>query len=463
MKKLLCVVLACLLLLSSLPALAEDTQYGYINADTSAHVDASGKALADGTVKKGTRLEVLNEIPDDADSFTWYQVKIEDSGKITFVHSDDVDLVIAKKPLANKQENAAKPAGAQVVQDLKAYPVLEKNGLVEVEIDDSRYSDIAIGDSGPAVKEVKNRLYALGYISSVGNDKMTKEIANRIKEFQKANGLAQDGECTARLQAVLFSAGAVGKKGAVNTDPLQFTKGSVKDNKNGGGTITFTVKNTSSSKIDAFNYRMRLYNTYGERFLLHSISEEATIKTELDALDSSEERSTLKKNDSVQYGLNMGQLYFAGCKIAITGYHTTDGETVRYNDDQLHWFGIGKGVTAGYYDPEVTPLTDAEKEKAEAWGLGVSGVYVDAELAKEYNVMAGLLINSMTPGSPLDGAGLQNNDVLLAVGDVRIFGAGTLIRAAAAVQEGDSVEVLFFRNGSVYVTTLTRPGNFDAI
>lgn len=90
-------------------------------------------------------------------------------------------------------------------------------------------------------------------------------------------------------------------------------------------------------------------------------------------------------------------------------------------------------------------------------------MYVDEELAKEYSVMAGLLINSMNPGSPLDQAGLQNNDVLLAVGDVRVFGAGTLIRAAAAIEPGDSVQVLFFRNGSVYVTTLSRPGNFDAI
>lgn len=463
MKKLFCVLLACVLALCCLPALAEEIQYGYVNADTTAYVDASAKALTDGTAKKGTRVEVMNEIPDDVEQFTWYQVKIEDSGKIVFVHSDDVDLVIAKKSLVNAQANAARPAGAQVVQDLKAYPVLEKSGLVEVQLDESKYSDIAVGDSGPAVKEMKQRLLALGYITSVGNDKMTKEFTARIKEFQKANGLPQDGECSAHLQAVLFSAGALGKKGPVNTDPIQFTKGNVKDNKNGGGTITFTVKNTSASKIDAFNFRMRLYNTYGERFLLHSISDEATIKTELDALDSSEERFTLKKNETVQLGLNMGSLYFAGCKIAVTGYHTTDGETVRYNDDQLHWYGIGKGVTAGYYDLEVTPLTDTEKEKAEAWDLGVTGVYVDEELAKEYSVMAGLLINSMNPGSPLDQAGLQNNDVLLAVGDVRVFGAGTLIRAAAAIEPGDSVQVLFFRNGSVYVTTLSRPGNFDAI
>lgn len=464
MKRTLSLLLSILLLLAAVSALAEDApQYGYINTDTTCFVDASAKALTDGAAKKGTRVEVLSEIPDDNGSFTWYQVKIEDGGKVTFVHADDVDLVIAKKPLANKQVNAARPAGATVVQDLNAYPVLQASGLVEAPLDESKYSDIAVGDSGAAVKAVKSRLYALGYLSSVGNDKMTKEISSRIKEFQKANGLPQDGECTAHLQAVLFSDGAVGKKGAVNKDPLQFTKGSVKDNKNGGGTITFTVKNTSAAKIDAFNFRIRLYNTYGERFLLHSLSDEVTIKDELDALDQAEERSTLKKGDAVQLGLNMGQFYFAGCKIAITGYHTTDGETVRYHDDQLHWYGFGKGVAAGYADAEVTALADIEKEKADQWGLGVSGVYVDEELAKEYSVMAGCLITSMQPGSPLDQAGLQNNDVLLAVGDLRIFGAATLIRAAANVQSGDSVQVLFFRNGSVYVTTLTRPGDYDAI
>ena len=69
------------------------------------------------------------------------------------------------------------------------------------------------------------------------------------------------------------------------------------------------------------------------------------------------------------------------------------------------------------------------------------------------------MINAMTEGSPADLAGLQAGDVLLAIGDVRIFGQTSLARAMAAIGEGETVTVLFFRNGAVWQTQLTRPSN----
>ena len=73
------------------------------------------------------------------------------------------------------------------------------------------------------------------------------------------------------------------------------------------------------------------------------------------------------------------------------------------------------------------------------------------------------MIGNMEPGSPADLAGLKAGDILLAIGDTRIFGGTTLDRAKAAMAEGQTVTVLFYRNGGVWQTQLTRPSTASSI
>lgn len=288
------------------------------------------------------------------------------------------------------------------------------------------------------------------------NDKFTEKIVTYIKQFQKANGMEETGICDAMLQARLYSSAALTKKGKTLTadDPLKFTKGTIKSSNNGGCKISFTVKNTQKAKIDAFDYTIYFYNTYGERFTMSD-----SLTDELTYWNDSEERTTLKKNETVTLTFEMPYYYFAGCLMSINGYHTTDGETVTFEDDQYHWYGFGKGVAEGYQDLIVTPLTDSEKQKAETWKLGVSGVYIDADYAKLYSVREGYLVGTLEEGSPLDLAGIQAGDILLAIGDVRIFGNASLQRACANVGDGESAAVLYWRNGDVYITEVTHPSS----
>ena len=272
--------------------------------------------------------------------------------------------------------------------------------------------------------------------------------------------MEQDGICSPEFQARLFSRNAKNNKGVIPEpqDPLVLSKGQVKST-NSGGTISFTVQNKTGEKVDAFDFSMRLYSTYGDRFLLGSLSDRITLTDELIAFDMSEERSTISKNSTMQVKMSMGDYYFAGCMIAITAYHTTSGKTVRIPDDEWHWYAFGKGVTAGYQERIVTSLTETEELMAAEWELGLSGLRVDSEVAEAYGVREGLIITSMEPGGLADQAGLQAGDVLLAIGDVRIFGLTSLDRAKATVGTGETVTVLFYRNGTVWQTQLTRPSD----
>lgn len=464
MKRFLIVMVCFMLAMGSWSAVAEDVQIGYINEDTKIYMDASENAIVDGSASLGSQVRVEEERV--ADGMGWYRVTFLASQKTGWVKSDDVDLVIAKKAIKAAEPAPAPGGGVQKVTDEKAFPVLTASGAVDPDTlpgapKASQYQPIEVGDTGDAVDAVKQRLAALGFLESASGKKFTKEHQSAIKRFQKANDLTQDGLCTPELQARLFSRNALNNKGKkLNpTDPLTFSNGSVKALSNGGCNITVSVKNTSGQKIDAFDYTLRLYNTYGERFLFANVYSEVTLAEELIALDSSEERANLSKNQSIQLGMKMSGYYFAGCMIAVTAYHIEGGDTVRISEDQRHWFAFGKGVPKDYQDLLVTPLTEEEQKQAKAWSLGVSGAYIDPEIAKQYAVREGFMVTSMEPGSLMDAAGLKTGDVLLVIGDVRVFGGTSLERAKTQLAPGARLTVLFLRNGSVYQTELAVTGD----
>ncbi len=461
-------LLALILALNTVTLCIADAQIGYINEDTKVYMDASEKAIVDGSASLGTQVRIEEE--KVAEGTGWYRVTFLATNKEGWVRADDVDLVIAKKVITAEEVPAAVSGGVQPVERESDFPVLTASGQVDPDTlpgapDPSMYHELIVNDTGDEVTAVIRRLKELGYLEDANGKKLTKAHLNAVKQFEKANSLEQDGRCTPEVQAKLFSLNALNRKGVkvAAQDPLFLSKGSVKASNRGGGTIRFTVKNTTAGKIDAFNMTMRLYNTYGERFLFGSLSSEVTLTDELTILDHAEERTTFNRNESKQYGFELGDYYFAGVMIAITAYHTDSGETVRIPEDQRHWFGFGKGVEQDYQPLLVTPLTETEKKLAANWKRGIEGIYVDSEVAAQYNVREGFLIQTMEPGSMFDGAGLKMGDVLLAVGDVRIFGTTSIDRALSRLSPGQSVTVLFLRNGVIYRTQMAAPGGAEAV
>ena len=440
------ILLALILLTVALPASAEGEQIGYVNAETKIYMSASEKGVVDGTATLGTQVRIEEELL--ADDLGWYRVTILATGKTGWILADDIDLVIAKKAITRTAPSTASGAATQVASEY-AFPVLKASGVVDPDTlpgapNPSQYHLIELNQEDPLVPQIKARLNELGFSGGSNGNKLSNQFTGLIKSFQKKNDMEQDGVCSPEFQARLFSKNAKNSKGIVPEpqDPIVISKGQVKTNSKGAGTISFTIQNKTGEKIDAFDFSLRLYSTYGERFLFGSVSDLVTIADELVFLDMSEERKTINKNGTLQLGLTMGDYYFAGCMVAITAYHTESGKTIHIPDDEYHWYAFGKG-----------------DQLADAWDLGVTGVYVDSEIAEFYGTREGLMINAMTEGSPADLAGLQAGDVLLAIGDVRIFGQTSLARAKAAIGDGETVTILFFRNGAVWQTQLTRPSN----
>ena len=119
-------------------------------------------------------------------------------------------------------------------------------------------------------------------------------------------------------------------------------------------------------------------------------------------------------------------------------------------------------MAQGYQPLVVTPLSAEEKKLAENWKSGIEGIYVDAEIAESYGVREGYLIQKMEPDSIMDVAGLKAGDILMAIGDIRIYGTTSIDRALSRLTPGQGVTILFLRNGVLYQTQTVAPGGATA-
>jgi S1-C subfamily serine protease len=54
-------------------------------------------------------------------------------------------------------------------------------------------------------------------------------------------------------------------------------------------------------------------------------------------------------------------------------------------------------------------------------------------------------------------AGIEPGDIIMGIGDITILGDATLRKARGNMLEGESVTMVFWRDGSYYETELFRP------
>lgn len=447
-------------------ALAEKQQFGYINGEATLHINASEKAAAVCKLPEGTKVEILSFV-DEKDA-PFYQVKTVRGSDTGYVEEAMVDLVITRQEAGI--EAKAAPKHGELVTRESDYPVLKKDGYLTreellTEENLSYYTQLAEGDKNETVLSLKNRLFELGYIKSQSdNNKYIKSTTDAVKKFQQANGLEETGIADPATQALLFSELALNTKGA-QVPPkgtLQITKGVVEKERESGSTaVSFSMKNHGKVTIDAFEIFVVPYSAYGNRVTYKDYTE--SLMEEIKLFTMSNENYTIKSGATLSYQkygyvISLPGEYYGGAKGCVVSYHNTDGETVMVPDDQRVWYGVGKGVTEGEAMPRVMALTPAEEAAAENWELGVETFYVDDEYAEIFALREGAFVNLVDEGSPAAEAGLEAGDIILAIGDTRIFGQTSLARARARMAEGESQLMLYWRNGKVYVTTLTRPG-----
>lgn len=325
--------------------------------------------------------------------------------------------------------------------------------------EEANYKPLTTKSRGKDVLAFKNRMYELGYFNTKSLvDTYSENMASYIKKVQKVNGLKQDGVCSARFLAFLFSNGVLNAKGkplvALPSESLEITKATHKKYEDGCAVLV-TLKNKDKKYgVDAFTMRYLPYSAYGERY---DLGAEVTLEDYINGFTSTREDVTIKKSSTLNGDKNgiAFPVYFAGMRVAIVSYHTTNGVTHSISDDQLIWYGMGKGTKTGVIAPKPSPLTSQEK-KLGNWDIGATGYYVDDEFAKMFSLREGNLIKVIDKNSDAERAGLLAGDIILSIGEQRILGATTITRAKAAIKVGKDAQVIFWRNGDLFVTTLTR-------
>ena len=97
--------------------------------------------------------------------------------------------------------------------------------------------------------------------------------------------------------------------------------------------------------------------------------------------------------------------------------------------------------------------------------LGVSVMDLDGSTAAMYSLPMGSYVQSVTPGSCAEKAGIQPKDIIIAVGEHTVDGNSTLQSALRKFKAGDTTTITVFRAGAEVELTITfdeRPQDPDA-
>ena len=140
------------------------------------------------------------------------------------------------------------------------------------------------------------------------------------------------------------------------------------------------------------------------------------------------------------------------------------GEVVGMNTAVIQWAGagaeaqnIGFAIASDTIRPIVDDLRQGGTRIATRAFLGVSTYTVDDAARRSFNlrVTQGALVLDVTPGTPAEGAGLREGDVITAVGGDKISSSDDLSTAIRKRQPGDRVDVRWQRGSEERSASVT--------
>jgi len=141
--------------------------------------------------------------------FTGQIIAIDDQVSYVSIAKDTVVAITAETPLTVNDRISCKGE----VREYIAY----NNQMIPViacsEITEQQYEPLQLGDSGEAVLAMKERLQELGYYSANAefSDSYNDTHVERVKMFQKRNGLPQTGKADIETLILLYSDEAIAK------------------------------------------------------------------------------------------------------------------------------------------------------------------------------------------------------------------------------------------------------------
>ena len=137
------------------------------------------------------------------------------------------------------------------------------------------------------------------------------------------------------------------------------------------------------------------------------------------------------------------------------------GQVIGINTLKIGVFTSDAGAEGlGFAIPSTTVKEIADQLIAQGYvsgrpTLGITGESMSSFYQFYYNLPAGLYITELDPESHAAKKGMEAGDILLSVGDTRIYSPEDLSSAISGLQVGDTVQVIIFRNGRQYTADLT--------
>jgi len=141
------------------------------------------------------------------------------------------------------------------------------------------------------------------------------------------------------------------------------------------------------------------------------------------------------------------------------------GRVIGINTAILSGSGTNSGVGFAVPATSVTAVADQLIETGEVRPgfLGINGQDVSSEAAEAFGVPEGAVIVEIVPGSAADDAGLQAEDVIVALDDEPIDSMVGLSSRVLVRQPGDQVTVRFVRDGQEQEVTVTLGERTDDV
>ena len=136
-----------------------------------------------------------------------------------------------------------------------------------------------------------------------------------------------------------------------------------------------------------------------------------------------------------------------------------EGRVMGINTAILSSTGNNNGI--GFAIPITTAISIADQLIADGTVehafLGVQATTVDPQVAQQYGLEAdeGAVVAAVSEDSPAAEAGLEQGDIIVAVGDGEVASAADLVGRISALQPGDEVELTVIRGGEELTVNAT--------
>lgn len=455
-----------------------------------------GKRLTQ--VYSGEELRVIGEVESEGE--LWLHIIVKDTGMEGYMLAEFIRM-LQPAELVEIDEDTV----------LERYPVLSCDPINDIQLAEpfeyteeelSQYKTLTVGTKDEDVRAVKLRLYELGYFKKENNNTLyTDSTAEIIAIFQRDNGLEPTGDCDPQTQATLFDDRALGRVGTSKEvkylnnreQPLYIQKAEI-TSYDFHGSIQVSVRNNSGERLTAFGLKIIPYYRTGEAAdMKETFAEEIEREYAISGISIKNKRNYSdfwepedEEEDNPYEGLQPGdplpgggiyypgledtgsasvqephhfkvseEIYFSSAQAAVSWYRA-GGKKIHVDDDQMVFVGIDYGVGESLIHTLPIEITAEELANAD-WEMGVDTHYVLPVYQSHYGLPQGAWVKSVEPFSPMHSAGIEPGDVIMGIGDITILGDATLRKARGSMIEGESMTMVFWRDGTYYETELFRP------